>query len=69
MSNRDDFTKATKDLVAQRVAYRCSFKNCGVDTMGFQQGDASKSNNKGIACHICAALFGGPRYDPKRVVP
>ena len=65
MSNRDDFTKATKDLVAQRVAYRCSFKDCGVATIGPQYGDTTKSNNMGIACHICAASPGGPRYDPK----
>ncbi len=65
MSNRDDFTKATKDLVAQMVAYRCSFKDCGVATIGPQYGDTTKSNNMGIACHICAASPGGSRYDPK----
>lgn len=63
MSNRDNFTQNTKDIIAQRVAYRCSYKDCGVATIGPQYGDMSKSNNMGIACHICAASPGGPRYD------
>lgn len=60
---RDDFTKKTKTLAALRVAYRCSFKNCGIPTVGPNHDDISGTTNIGVACHICAASSRGPRYN------
>lgn len=61
-NNRDDFTEKTKDLLAKRVAYRCSNPKCRKITCG-----ASDSLyayvNVGVAAHICAAAPGGKRYD------
>lgn len=61
---RDDFTQKTKELVAKRVAYRCCFKGCGIATIGPKYGDALRTSNVGVGCHICAASPNGPRYDP-----
>lgn len=61
---RDDFTQKTKDILANRVGWRCSNPNCRKLTRG-----PSKENgntdiaNIGVAAHICAASIGGPRYD------
>lgn len=64
-SGRDDFNKKTIDLVAKRVAYRCSFDGCGIATIGPKYGDKTNTSNIGVACHICAASKNGPRYDEK----
>lgn len=61
---RDDFTIKTKELVAQRVAYRCCFKGCGIATIGPKYGDALKTASIGVGCHIYAAAPNGPRYNP-----
>ncbi|MBF8999676.1 HNH endonuclease [Vibrio nitrifigilis] len=63
MSNRDNFTPSVKKTMAERVAWRCSFPNCGVITVGPKMGDDSKSMNLGEAAHIHAASPDGPRYD------
>lgn len=42
---RDNFTQATKDLVAKRVAYRCCFKGCGIATIGPKYGDALNTSS------------------------
>ena len=55
MSNRDDFTPSTKKVMAERVAWRCSFPSCGVITIGPKMGDSSKSINLSEAAHIHAA--------------
>ena len=60
---RDDFTQATKDVLARRVNYLCSNPDCPVATVG-PHTEASKSVNKGVAAHITAASEGGKRYDP-----
>lgn len=62
-TNRDDFSKRTKERAAKRVAYRCAF--CGKPTIGpsFENNDAVSST--GVAAHICAAAPGGKRYDSK----
>ncbi len=60
---RDDFTAATKDLLARRVGFRCSNPGCRQPTSG-PQADPSGSVNIGVASHIAAASPGGPRYDP-----
>lgn len=61
--SRDDFTPATKILLAKRVAYRCSNPDCKRVTIGPNE-RKDKSNNIGKASHITGAAPGGPRYDP-----
>lgn len=58
---RDDFTSATKDLLARRVAFRCSNPGCRKPTSG-PQADPAGSVNIGVAAHITAASPDGPRY-------
>lgn len=60
---RDEFTETTKRILAERVAWRCCFPNCGKITIGPQKGDSTKSLNLGEAAHITAAAVDGPRYD------
>ncbi len=60
---RDDFSGPTKDILAKRVAFRCSNPGCRQPTAG-PQGDPSGAVNIGVAAHITAAAAGGPRYDP-----
>lgn len=64
MKNEDSFTLPVKRKLAERVAWRCSFPNCGVITIGPKRGDNSESMNLGEAAHICAKSPKGPRYDP-----
>lgn len=59
---RDDFNKPTKELLAKRVAYRCSNPNCGKTTIG-SNSDPKKFTNIGVAAHITAASPGGARYN------
>ena len=61
---RDNFTTKTKELVAQRVAYRCCFKGCGIATIGPKYGDALNTSSIGVGAHIYAASPKGPRYNP-----
>jgi len=63
MSNRDDFTERTKQLLAKRVGFRCSNPNCRAATSGLSD-DPLKVINLGVASHITAASEGGPRFDP-----
>lgn len=58
---RDDFTNATKDLLARRVAFRCSNPGCRNPTSG-PQADPAGSVNIGVAAHITAASPDGPRF-------
>ena len=60
--NRDDFTVATKAIMAQRVAYKCSRPDCRNPTVG-PNSIETKSTLVGEAAHIRAASPGGPRYD------
>jgi hypothetical protein len=57
----DDFPIAVKELLAKRVAQRCS--NCDDPTSGPQE-DPTKAINLGVAAHITAASPDGARYDP-----
>jgi len=59
----DDFPMPVKELLAKRVAQRCSNPGCGHPTSG-PQADPSKAVNVGVASHITAASPCGPRYDP-----
>jgi hypothetical protein len=65
MGNRDNFTESTKRTMAERVAWRCSFPNCGKITIGPRMGESNKSLNLGEAAHIIAAAEFGPRFDKK----
>lgn len=60
---RDDFSAAVKELLAKRVAFRCSNAGCRQATSGPQE-DPAKVINIGVAAHITAASADGPRYDP-----
>jgi hypothetical protein len=65
MNKRDDFSKDNIKIIAERAAYLCSNPDCRMITSG-PHSDKSKSLKNGIACHICAASAGGPRYDPNQ---
>ncbi len=58
-TNRDDFSESTKNQIAKRAGWRCSYPSCGRATVG-------GLINVGTAAHICAAAPGGPRYDVKQ---
>src|SRR2546427_2219489 len=59
---RDDFTSATRELLAKRVGFKCSNPGCRQPTSG-PQADPSGAVNIGVAAHITAASADGPRYD------
>ena len=59
---RDDFTNKTKDILAKRAGYICSNPHCAKPTIG-PNSDQSKALSIGVASHITAAAFGGPRYN------
>lgn len=58
----NEFSKATKDLLAQRAGYKCSNPRCPKPTAG-PAVQENKTVNIGKAAHITAAAEGGPRYD------
>ncbi len=62
MAQRDDFTAAVKDSLADRVGNRCSNPDCGAPTSG-PHAQPEKAVNLGVAAHITAAAPGGPRFD------
>jgi len=59
---RDDFSKATTEILAKRVGYLCSNPQCRQLTIGANE-KQDKATSIGIAAHITAASPGGPRYD------
>ncbi len=59
-TNRDDFTRPTKEILAKRVGYLCS--HCSKPTIGANE-NINKITIIGVAAHITAASSGGPRYD------
>lgn len=59
---RDDFSLKTKELLAKRVANRCSNPACLHITSGPHK-DQTKVVNIGVAAHITAASADGPRFD------
>lgn len=63
MAARDDFPSAVRRELALRVANRCSNPDCRKVTSGPQE-NPGKSVNLGVAAHISAASFLGPRYNP-----
>src|SRR3989304_2919121 len=62
-SRRDDFTEATKRILAARVGHHCSNPTCRRHTSG-PSDDPKGKVNVGEAAHITGASPGGPRYDP-----
>lgn len=64
MGRRDEFSAATKALIADRTGSTCSYPGCGIQTLGPAAGSTCGVTNVGVAAHICAAAAGGPRYDP-----
>lgn len=60
---RDDFYKATKELLAKQAGNRCAHPHCGKPTSGADE-SGTGTINIGVAAHITAASAGGPRYDP-----
>ena len=60
---RDEFSEATKNILKDRVAGRCSKPDCRIPTTGPKSDEANKVSKTGKAAHITAAASGGPRYD------
>ena len=61
-SQRDEFSNATKEVIAKRAGQCCSNPDCHVVTSGPHTED-HKAINLGVAAHITAASLGGPRYN------
>lgn len=62
--SRDNFSSASKAILAKRVGHVCSNPGCGVATAG-PHSDPDKAVNTGVAAHISAASPGGPRFDAR----
>ncbi|HCA3406592.1 TPA: hypothetical protein MO340_000267 [Salmonella enterica subsp. salamae serovar 35:g,m,s,t:-] len=60
--NRDDFSPKTKQALAARANFRCSFTGCNQITCGPSHESSLAVNNTGVASHIYAAAPGGRRY-------
>jgi hypothetical protein len=61
---RDDFPKPTRQAVALRAGYRCSFDGCDQLTVGPSEESEFAVCTIGVAAHVSAAASGGRRYDP-----
>ncbi len=61
-TNRGEFSKDVKRVLAFRVGTRCSKPDCRKPTTG-EHSDPQKFLNLGQAAHITAASKNGPRYD------
>jgi hypothetical protein len=66
MSNREDFKQKTKDAVAARAGWHCSFTGCGSSTVGPSDESPENVTMIGKAAHIAGAApgRGSRRYDP-----
>ncbi len=64
-SKRDDFSPDTKRRLALRAGHRCSFPDCGAQTVGPSDEANDAVNNVGVAAHIAGAARGARRYDPR----
>jgi hypothetical protein len=60
---RDEFSPTTRDLLAKRAGFICSFPECPRLTVGPSDDWKSGLSMVGIAAHIAAAAERGPRYD------
>ena len=65
MSNRDDFPKRTREYVAMRAGWHCSFTGCARLTVGPSEESLEAVTMIGKAAHICGAAPGpgSRRYD------
>ena len=65
MSNRDDFPKKTREHVAMRACWHCSFTGCARLTVGPSEESPEAVTMIGKAAHICGAAPGpgSRRYD------
>ena len=61
---RDDFSSKTKNALALRANFKCSFTNCGRPTSGPNDSSPDSVTKIGVAAHIYAASPGGARYLP-----
>ena len=61
---RADFSQVVCNSLAQRVGLHCSNPECRAYTSG-PKSEPEKVVNVGVAAHITAASFGGPRYDSR----
>lgn len=66
MSDRDNFSPKTKEVIAKRAGYLCSFPGCGNITISAGEEHDTDTNSTGMACHISSAASGknAKRYDP-----
>ena len=62
MSRDEDFSPATRRMLAERVGHVCSCPECRAPTSGPQL-EEGKSVTAGDAAHITAASPNGPRFD------
>jgi hypothetical protein len=60
--NRDDFSAKTKQALALRAGYTCSFRGCPCPTSGPSEEAPDAVSMTGKAAHIHAAAPGGRRY-------
>jgi hypothetical protein len=65
MSNRDNFSQPTKDIIAKRAGGLCCFPGCGSITVSASDESDISSSSTGMACHISSASPGknAKRYD------
>lgn len=61
---RDNFSEKTKNILASRVAFRCSFPGCSRITIGPGANDSQQVISVGEAAHIYSAAPNGPRNNP-----
>lgn len=62
-TNRDDFSRKTREQIMRKSGCCCSYPGCGRLLIGPSQ-DFKKAIYVGVVAHICAAAPNGPRYDP-----
>ena len=64
MADRDEFSRASRIVLAFRAGDRCSNPECHCRTH-WAHSDSSRAINLGVAAHITAAAPGGPRFDSR----
>lgn len=65
---RDNFSRRTINMLAERVGFLCSNPNCGCHTVGPNE-QPLKATRIGTGAHITAASAGGPRFDSSLTAP
>ena len=60
---RDDFPEETRQLIAKRAGYICSYPDCGRMTVAISPDRKTGLTMTGVAAHITAASIDGPRFD------